>query len=422
LERIALLFPGQGSQYIGMAKNVYKRYAVVRHTFEEASDTLGFNLSQLCFEGSPADLGKIQNALVALLTVAVSYFRLYMSEIGVKPLFCAGHSLGEYSALACSGAISFSDALKIVSVRSKIAQDFAHHVNGAMTIIDGLAANLVAQACQQVSDAEQSVAISCYNSIKQVAISGHLQAVQKVEDLVSELGGTITPLIDNPPFHSPIMRPAAGQFKTELKEYLFHALRYPVIANVTASPYGGPEQIADLLTEHLIRPVQWRSIINYLHQYRITMTIELGPKNVLTALIKQNYAGINALSYDRIDDRQTLVEFFANNQAYQNHIPTVITKCLAIAVATCNHNFNDDEYLKGVVEPFRRIRLIQTEIEKQGHQPDIEQMRTALELLQLILNTKKVPVIKQQEWYDEIWEETGAGYLFRDLYSLQVRK
>lgn len=415
MERIALLFPGQGSQYMGMSKNVYKQYDIVQRTFEEASDTLGFNLPKLCFEGSLADLGKTQNALVALLTVGVSYFRIYMSEIGVKPQFCAGHSLGEYSALTCSGAIPFSDALKLVNIRSKIAQDFANRVNGAMTIIDGLDCNLVAEECKRISNDNQFAAISCYNSPEQVAISGHLQAVQKVEDKVLELGGRITPLIDNPPFHSPIMHQAAEQFKYEVKEYSFHALRYPVIANVTASPYLGPEQIEDMLTEHMIRPVQWQSIMNYFHKYRITMTIELGPKNVLTTLIKQNYEEINALSFDQIDDRQALIEFFTNNQVYKNHIPTVITKCLAIAASTPNNNFNNDEYSRGVVEPFRKIRSIQDEIEKQGNKPSTEQMRMALELLHLILNTKKVSVTKQQEWYDEILEETGTCYLFHDL-------
>jgi [acyl-carrier-protein] S-malonyltransferase len=283
LERIALLFPGQGSQYIGMAKKPYKQYGIVRRTFEEAGDTLGFNLAQLCFEGSPADLGKTQNALVALLTVGVSYFRVYMSEIGVRPLFTAGHSLGEYSALTCGGAIAFADALRIVNIRSKIAQDCARRVNGAMTIIDGLDSDRVAEECRQASDAEQYAAISCYNSTKQVAISGHLPAVEKVEDQVLKLGGTITPLFDNPPFHSPVMQQVAGEFKAELGHYSFHPLRYPVIANVTADPYSGPEQIDDLLTKHLIRPVRWRSVMEYLHKYRITMAVELGPKNVLTA-------------------------------------------------------------------------------------------------------------------------------------------
>jgi [acyl-carrier-protein] S-malonyltransferase len=414
LERIALLFPGQGSQYSGMAKNLYKQYEIVRRTFEEAGDTLGFNLVQLCFEGSPADLGKTQNALAALLTVGVSYFRVYMSEIGVKPLFTAGHSLGEYSALTCGGAIAFADALRIVDTRSKIAQDGARRVNGAMTIIDGLDANRVAEACQQISNDEHYAAISCDNSARQVAISGHLPAVEKVEDQVLKLGGTITPLVDNPPFHSPVMTPAAGQFKAELQQYSFHPLRYPVIANVTAAPYSGPEQMGDLLTQHMIRPVQWRSIMEYLHKYRITMAVELGPKNVLTALLEQSDAEIKALSFDRIDDRRALIDYFTNNPAYQNHIPTVVTKCLAIAAATPNHNPNSEEYIGGVVEPFRKLRMIQNEIENQGNKPGAEEMRTALKLLRRILNAKKVALGKQQEWYDEILAETGSCYRFRD--------
>lgn len=415
MEKIALLFPGQGSQYVGMSKTIYDQFDIVKQTFEEASDTLGFDLAKLCFEGSLADLGNIDNALVALLTVSVGYFRVYMKEIGIKPQFCVGHSMGEYSALTCSGVIRFADALKIVYTRSKIAQDITARVDGAMTIVDGLAAEVVTEECSRITSEKQLVAISCNNSLNQVAVSGHLQAVQKVEDRVLELGGIITPLIGNPPFHSLIMQPAADQLKNELEKYTFHDFRYPVISNVTATPYIGPKQVVEILTAHMVCPVQWRSIMENLNEYRVTMTIEMGPKNVLSALLKLNYDKINTLCFDKIEDRRALFDFFSNNALYQKQIPTVITKSLAIAVATMNSNFNQNEYQKGVIEPYRKIRAIQNEIETKGIKPDIGQMQEVLKLLRLILNSKKLPLSEQQEWFDEIFEETGTSYLFNDI-------
>ena len=125
MEKIAFLFPGQGSQYVGMSKTLYNQYEIARQTFEEAGDILGFALDRLCFEGSLGDLSKIENSLVALLVTSMVSFRVYMQEIGVAPQFCAGHSLGEFSALACSGAMRFADAVKIVRLRGRLAREMA---------------------------------------------------------------------------------------------------------------------------------------------------------------------------------------------------------------------------------------------------------------------------------------------------------
>lgn len=408
MEKIAFLFPGQGSQYLGMSKTLFNQFDIAKFTFEEAGDTLGFDLAKLCFEGSLADLGKTENALVALLTASVVAFRVYMKEIGILPQFCTGHSLGEYSALTCSGAMKFSDALKIVFERSKIAQQVAASVAGMMTIIDGLTADQVNDFCNRVSKEDNFVAVSCYNSCTQVAVSGHLQAVQQVEDLVLDHGGQVTPLISNPPFHSPIMQMAAEKLQEELSKYSFSQLRYPVISNVTALPYQSSGQIIVNLTEHMVRPVKWLSIMNYLEKQGITLTVEMGPKSVLSDLLKLNFEKIQTTCFDQKEDRKLLAEL---KKGYGHTGSTVITKCLAAAVATPNSNFNHDEYQKGVIEPFRRIRAIQDELENKGTVPDIGEMTEALELLKLIMETKKVSRDEQVEWYDEIFEETGTANL-----------
>jgi [acyl-carrier-protein] S-malonyltransferase len=409
MEKIAFIFPGQGSQYAGMAQSCYARYEAARHTFEEANDRLGFDLAKLCFEGSLADLGRTENALVALLTVSVVYFRVYMQEIGVTPQFCAGHSLGEYSALTCSGVLKFGDAVQLVYSRSKIAREVAESINGAMTIIDGLPAAVVAEQCLAVDGVDHSVAVSCFNSPVQVAISGHLEAVQQVEDRVLELGGQVTPLMGNPPFHCPALLPAAERFTGELSRYSFDPPRYPVIANVSALPYDGPESVAANLTHHIIRPVQWLKTMDYLNRHRITLAVELGPKNVLSDLLKLNYEAIHSISFDQKEERRALAESFRSNPLYRNYIPSFAEKCLTIAATAPNFNFGrPDDYQTGVLGPYRALRQIREETDGKGAPPSEEQMRAALELLCLILTTKKTPLADQQQWLAELFEETGT--------------
>lgn len=413
--KIAFLFPGQGSQYVGMSKTLNDEYEIARLTFEEASDLSGVNLPRMCFEGSLADLGKIENASLALLTAGVASFRVYMKEIGIAPQFCAGHSLGEYTALTCSGAMGFGDALKIVSFRAKLVQEFAERVNGIMTVVNGLPTETIAEECRRISTKEQSVAISCYNSNQEAAISGNDELVRQVEDRVLELGGQITPLLGNPPFHCSIMLPASEQFREELRQYQFHHIRYPIIANLNALPYDGPGQVVTNLCGHLTRPVQWERIMDYLHKHGVTMTIEMGPKNVLGGLYKNRFDFIQTISMDWTEDRNYLFEFFGSKPMVKNHIPTVISKCLSIAASTPNYNFNNEEYQKGVLEPYRKIFAAYETIKNQGLPPSNEQMKEALQLLSVILKTKKIPLIEQKEWYEEIFEETGTRYRFPDF-------
>jgi len=415
MEKIAFLFPGQGSQYIGMTKSLSDRYEIARQTFEEANDILGFALDRLCFDGSLADLGKIENSLVALLVTSVVSFRVYMQQIGIAPQFCAGHSLGEFSALTCSGALRFADAVKIVHLRGKLAREMADKGIGAMTIIDGIQSEVIAAECARQSTPEQPVAISCYNSANQAAISGTQEAVSKVEERILELGGQVTPLFDNAPFHCPLMQSAADQLRAELQKYQFYYIKWPVIANITGLPYENQDKIVETLSAQLVRPVQWQKTMHFLQKYGITLAVELGVKNVLSALIKTETKGINGLSFDQKEDRQALFDFFAHNELYRKHVPTVITKCLAIAVATPNTNWNNDEYHQGITEPYRRIKAMQEELEEKEIQPSVAQMQEALEMLRSVFNTKKVPLLEQIEWYQQIFDETATNYLFRDF-------
>lgn len=313
MEKIAFLFPGQGSQYVGMGQSFYKKHDIARKTFEEANDILGFDLVNLCFDGSITELSQLENVSPALLTASVAYFRVYMQELGITPQFCAGHSLGEYAAFTCAGAMKFADALRIIRLRGFLTQEVAKMGQSGMTIIDGLAPEVIEAECQKYSTAEQIVGVSCYNSPLQAAISGHNAGIQKVEERSLELGATITPLLASPPLHSPVLKDIVTKLTEELRKYTFSAFQWPVIANVTAKPYGDPSNIISLLTDQLVRPVQWINTLKYLKENGVMIIVEMGPQNILTNLVAANLTGVETVCFDRKIERQAMIERFKPN-------------------------------------------------------------------------------------------------------------
>lgn len=420
MEKIAFLFPGQGSHYVGMAKNIYDQFSIAKQTFEEANDILGVDLSKLCFDGPLGELTKAENAHAAILVSSVASFRVYMQEFGIVPQFCTGHSLGEYSALTCAGAIKFSDAVKIVRYRSTITDEAVMAGDGAMTIIDGVDRNKVEEACRQVSKEIHYVAVSCYNSPEQTAISGHKEAVMRVEEILLENDCQVTPLVASAPFHSLLMQPVADKLKVELNKYFYGYFKYPVITNISAKPLTDPEKIIENLSSHLIKPVQWQATMEYLKRKGVTLAIEMGTKNVMTKLVNTNVKGIESLCFGIKDDRKGIEEILGAYPGLKKHIPTVVTRCLAIAVATPNRNFDIDEYTEKVIKSYKRIEEIQGEIETSGTKPSFENMTESLDLLKTIMTAKKVELDEQIRWFNQIIDETGMYYVLKD-YAIPAR-
>ena len=415
MEKIAFLFPGQGSHYVGMAKSIFEQFTIARQTFEEANDILGMDLSKLCFDGPLGELTRAENAHPAILASSVASFRVYMKEMGIVPQFCAGHSLGEYSALTCAGAIKYCDALKIVRYRGILTEEVVKRGGGAMSIIDKVDKNAVEEACKEISKDGNYVAVSCYNSPEQTAISGHQEAVMKVEEMLLEKDCQVTPLISSAPFHSPLMQAAAEQLKIELSKIFFGYFKYPVVTNAFAKPLTDPDKIIDSLMYHMVKPVQWQETMGYLKKKGVTLAIEMGTKNVLTNLVKANTGGIESLCFGIKEDKKTIEEILGAYPELKKHIPTIITRCLAIAVATPNQNFNSEDYTENVIKSYKKIEEIQNEIEKNGERPTLMQMKEALELLKKILITKRVDLDEQIRWFNQIIDETGMYYIVKDF-------
>ena len=284
---VAFLFPGQGSQYVGMGKDLCEHYPVAVQVFEEAEQTLGFSLSQLCFDGPEADLQLTENTQPAILAVSVAALRVLQSETAVKPAYVAGHSLGEYSALVCVGALSFSDALRIVRERGRLMQAAVPSGTGAMAVIMGLDVAAVSSICKQAEDGEV-VAPANYNGGGQIVIAGSKAAVVRAMLLARSDGAKrVIELPVSAPFHCPLMKPAAEGLKRILNDVTIRPFTVGVISNVNAEVNLDAARIKLLLAEQAMRPVRWEESVRRLESLGVSKMLEVGPGRVLKGLVKR---------------------------------------------------------------------------------------------------------------------------------------
>ena len=410
MKKIALLFPGQGSQYLGMGKKMCERYPVAIKVFEEASDCLKYDLKKLCFEGSFEELTKTEQTQPAILTMSYAMYKVYVDIIGKEPYCCAGNSLGEISALTCAGSIKFNDALKIVQQRGRFMQEAVGLGIGDMVSVIGIDKKDVESECKRVSSLNEPVVISNFNSNEQLVISGHCNAVKRVVDDLKPLGAKIIPLKVSAPFHSPLMESASVKLREELKKYEYNDMKWPIISNVNALPYENKLSIIDNLVNQMVEPVQWEATMSYLQKSGIDIAVELGPNKVLSDLMNNGDCGIRAFALDKEEDKESLMKYLQVNISPK--IGTFIIKCMAAAVCTKNRNFDNDEYQKGVIEPYNRVYQIQSDLETNQSEPKIEHAKAALEMIKSVFGTKKVPVEEQQERLNKILEETEVqGYI-----------
>jgi [acyl-carrier-protein] S-malonyltransferase len=304
---LALIFPGSGSQYVGMGKKLYDEFPIFKRTMDEANDVLHNDIKKICFEGSLIKLNKLENMLPAIFAVSVATYRVYKDIIGVAPVYMAGHSLGEYSALCCSGVLPFSDMLKIVSARSSLAKKAAELNGGIMSVLMDVDPEEINNICKKFNYDNECVGIACYNSPRQVMISGSEKLVLMVEKMVVERDGKVIPLIGSAPYHSPLMECISSEYEEELKQYQFNDLQYPVISNVEALPYRSKKYIVSGLLQQMVKPVLWDRTIQYLETNNVDTIVEIGPRNVLKLLTKENTTKMNVLSYIEKADLKELI-------------------------------------------------------------------------------------------------------------------
>lgn len=283
----AFLFPGQGSQYSGMGKDLTENFVVAKQVFEEACDALGFDIAKLCFSGSEDELKLTANTQPAILTTSIAALRVLEQETGLKPSYAAGHSLGEYSALVSVGVLSLADAVCTVRQRGTFMQEAVPVGVGAMAAIMGINAPELEQLCKEAAEGEV-VAPANFNSPGQIVIAGHTTAVERAMALAKEQGAKrALPLPVSAPFHSALMAPAAKRLEEALQNIIVGNFLCPVVSNVEASPYQKPERVKPLLVEQVCAPVRWDESVLKMKDLGVTNYIEIGPGKVLSGLAKR---------------------------------------------------------------------------------------------------------------------------------------
>ncbi|MDH2898452.1 ACP S-malonyltransferase [Rahnella variigena] len=287
MTKIAVVFPGQGSQTLGMLADLAAAHPVVEETFAEASSALGYDLWQLVQQGPAEELNKTWQTQPALLAASVAIWRVWQQQNGAQPVLMAGHSLGEYSALVCAGVLDFKQAISLVELRGKLMQEAVPAGTGAMYAIIGLDNDAIAKACEESAQG-QVVSPVNFNSPGQVVIAGNKEAVERAGAACKEAGAKrALPLPVSVPSHCALMKPAADKLAVALENVTFSAPQYSVVNNVDVKIETSPEAIRSALVRQLYSPVRWTESVEFMAAQGVEQLLEVGPGKVLTGLTKR---------------------------------------------------------------------------------------------------------------------------------------
>lgn len=287
----ALLFPGQGSQRVGMGRRLAAEHPVAQATMAEADDALDFPLSRLCFEGPEAELTRTEFCQPAILAVSIAQWRALGEGRGLRPQWLAGHSLGEYAALVVAGALEFRDAIRLVRLRGRAMQSAVPEGVGAMAAIVGLDDAAVTAICADAA-AGEVVSPANFNGAGQIVVAGHRAAVERAMQAAKTAGGRVIPLAVSAPFHCALMAPAAAELAQALEAVEISPPAIPIITNVEASPNADASRVRALLVAQVTAPVRWAESMRLLQSLGCRDAVEIGPGQVLTKLLQRMKLGI----------------------------------------------------------------------------------------------------------------------------------
>lgn len=301
MSKLAYIFPGQGSQTVGMGKDLFDNFSVSREVFEEANEALGFSLSEMCFNGTTEDLALTANTQPAILTTSIAAFRAMESEGLPKPDFVAGHSLGEYSALVAAGAMSFADAVKTVRKRGTYMQDAVPVGVGAMAAILGLDLATIEQGCAEAAQG-QICSPANINSPSQIVIAGNTEAIDRACEILKEKGAKRAIKLNvSAPFHCALMMPAQEKLAEDLVGISYGEFQFPIVQNIDAQTNNDSAKVCEALTKQVSNPVRWLQSVENLVKLGVTTFVEVGAGKVLSGLVKQINREVRLLNVENTE-------------------------------------------------------------------------------------------------------------------------
>jgi [acyl-carrier-protein] S-malonyltransferase len=286
MKKTAFLFPGQGSQQVGMGKALYEQSAAAKAVFDEADEALGFSISKMCFEGPADDLTLTANTQPAILTTSIAALAALREKTSLEPAFYMGHSLGEFSALVAAGALKFADAVKLVRLRGQAMQEAVPAGLGSMAAVIGMDGETLEALCEQAAEG-QVLSPANENGGGQIVVAGHAEAVKRLVGLAKEKKARAIPLKVSAPFHCALMQPAADRVAEALTSIEVGAFTAPVITNVEAEPNEDPSRVADLLVRQVTHRVKWEASVQKAAHLGVESAVEVGHGKVLAGLVRR---------------------------------------------------------------------------------------------------------------------------------------
>lgn len=312
---LGIVFPGQGSQSVGMLKDIENEFHEIKETFNDASSALGYDLWQVVLHGPAEELDKTVHTQPALLTASYAIWKILKNKKNIQPALLAGHSLGEYTALVCANAIKFSDAVCLVAARGQYMQEAAPAGVGALGAIIGLDNETVEGICARAKIDDEVISPANFNSSAQIVIAGHANSVERALILAKEAGAKLAKLLAvSVPSHCSLMKPAAEHLAKSLQQITIQTPTIPVLSNVDVKVYDSPEAIRDGLTRQLYMPVRWVETIQAFANAGIQHVIECGPGKVLTGLIKRIDSNLQLSNTADLTSLQSLLEIAFEKQ------------------------------------------------------------------------------------------------------------